>query len=156
MLFRKLLFILFLLIFKFSYSQNVLAEKMIKNTLNTFFEGLHKSDTSLINKSISSTLKLQTIFVNKKGEDILKTESKKDFLQSVVNKKKEDIWFEKLLSISIKIDGNLASVWVPYEFYFNDKFSHCGVNSFQLFNNNETWEIIYLVDTRKIENCNLP
>ena len=57
--------------------------------------------------------------------------------------------FEKLLLYDIKIDGNLASVWTPYEFYFNEKFSHCGANSFQLFNNNGKWEIIYLVDMRK-------
>lgn len=154
---RKLLhfflLLLFLLLANYSYSQNDTREKLINNTINTFFEGLHKGDTLLINQTISSTLKLQTVFVNKKGENILKTESKNDFLQSVANKVKEDIWFEKLISISIKIDGNLASVWTPYEFYFNNEFSHCGVNSFQLFNNNGNWEIIYLADTRRKEGC---
>ena len=30
-----------------------------------------------------------------------------------------------------------------------DNFSHCGVNSFQLFNDNGQWKIIYLIDTRR-------
>ena len=57
--------------------------------------------------------------------------------------------------MDIKIDGNLASVWTPYEFYLDNNFSHCGVNSFQLFNNNGNWEIIYIVDTRKKLGCKL-
>ena len=53
----------------------------------------------------------------------------------------------------IKIDGNLASVWTPSEFYYNGNFSHCGANSFQLFNNNGKWQIIYIVDMRRRDNC---
>ncbi len=153
--FKKIGLILFLFIANYSYSQNETDENKIKNTISTFFKGLHKGDTILINKTINSTLKLQTIFVSKEGENILKTENKKDFLLSVFNKKEKDVWLEKLLSISIKVDENLASVWMPYEFYFNNKFSHCGVNSFQLFNNNGNWEIIYLVDTRRKKGCKI-
>jgi len=152
---NSFLLLLFLMLTNYTHSQNEATEKLINKTINTFFEGLHKGDTVLINKSISSTLKLQTIFVNKKGEDILKTETKKEFLHSISNKRKEDIWLEKLTSITIKIDGSLASVWAPYEFFFNNKLSHCGANSFQLFNNNGNWKIIYLVNTRRRENCNL-
>jgi hypothetical protein len=32
----------------------------------------------------------------------------------------------------IKVDGPLAIVWTPYQFYYNGTFSHCGVNSFQM------------------------
>jgi len=73
----------------------------------------------------------------------------------VANKKKEEIWLEKLLYFDINIDGNLASVWTPYEFYVNGSFSHCGSNSFQLFKNNGNWEIIFLVDTRRRQGCEI-
>ena len=152
---KKILLLLFLLLVNYSYCQNDNAENMIKSTINSFFEGLHKGDTTIINKTINTSIKMQTVFVNKEGQNVLRTETKKDFLFSVSNKRAEDIWLEKLVSISINIDGNLASVWTPYEFYFNNKFSHCGVNSFQLFNNNGNWEIIYLVDTRRNEGCEI-
>ena len=70
--------------------------------------------------------------------------------------KPTDDFFEKILSYTIHVDGNLASVWTPYEFYNKGKFSHCGANSFQLFNNNGNWEIIYLVDTRRKNDCKAP
>lgn len=85
---------------------------------------------------------------------VLRTESKSDFWGAVPKKEPTTVWFEKLLSFTINIDQNLASVWTPYEFYLNDNFSHCGVNSFQLFNNNGNREIIYIVDTRKKKGCN--
>ena len=47
----------------------------------------------------------------------------------------------------------MASVWTPYEFYFNGTFSHCGANSFQLFKEDNQWKIIFLVDIRRRENC---
>ena len=137
-----------------TYSQKEDVESNIKNTINTFFEGLHNGDTILLKKVIGKGLILQTTFVNKEGKSILRTETKSDFLEAVSKKDSATVWFEKLLSYTIKIDENLASVWTPYEFYLNGNLSHCGVNSFQLFNNNGIWEIIYIVDTRKRQGCN--
>lgn len=116
---------------------------------------MHNGDTLLINKAINSSLKLQTVFVNNEGKSILRTETKKAFLETISKKEPTTIWLEKLLSYDIQIDGNLASVWTPYEFYLNNNFSHYGVNSFQLFNNNGNWEIIYIFDTRKRQECGL-
>ena len=48
----------------------------------------------------------------------------------------------------------MAHVWAPYEFWYNGEFSHCGVNSFQLFKEEDTWKIIYLIDSRRKEDCN--
>lgn len=135
------------------YSQKEELENNIKNTIHTFFEGMHAGDTALIKRIIHKELKLQTTFVNKEGKSVLRTVTKDVFLDAVSKKKDSTIWLEKLISFSIKIDGDLASVWTPYEFYLNNEFSHCGVNSFQLFNNNGNWEIIYIADTRKRHGC---
>jgi len=150
---KNLLLVLFLLIGSYVHSQNEVKEIEVRNTIETFFEGFHKADTAIINKTIHKDLKIQTSFINAKGESILKTNLKEDFLKSIVTKNSTDIWLEKLRTITIKIDQDMASVWTPYEFYFNNKFSHCGVNSFQLFNNNGNWEIIYLIDTRRKQGC---
>ncbi|CAL2089283.1 Putative lumazine-binding protein [Tenacibaculum sp. 190524A02b] len=135
------------------HAQSSSEEKAIKNTISTFFEGLHKGDSTLVSSTLHNTIKIQTTFTNKKGKKILKTETRSKLLNTIASKKVTDTYFEKLLSYTIKIDGNLASVWTPYEFYYNGNFSHCGANSFQLYNNNGQWEIIYLVDMRRRNNC---
>ncbi|CAM1359628.1 putative lumazine-binding [Tenacibaculum sediminilitoris] len=128
-------------------------KKAIENTIEIFFEGLHKGDSTLVSSTLNSAIHIQTTHTDKGGKKILVTESKTKLLTSIANKKAEHTYLEKLLSWDVKIDGNLASVWIPYEFYLNGKFSHCGANSFQLFNNNGKWEIIYLVDMRRRANC---
>jgi len=60
---------------------------------------------------------------------------------------------ERIVFETIRIDGPLASVWTPYNFYYEGKFSHCGVNSFQLVKINGEWKIQYLIDTRRKQGC---
>ncbi|WP_281980073.1 nuclear transport factor 2 family protein [Tenacibaculum mesophilum] len=134
-------------------AQESSEKKVIKKTIETFFEGLHKGDSTLVSSTLNSTTNIQTTFTDKEGKKVLVTESKAKLLTNIANKKPEHTYLEKLVSWDIKVDGNLASVWTPYEFYLNGKFSHCGANSFQLFNNNGKWEIIYLVDMRRRNNC---
>ncbi len=130
------------------------SEFKVKKVIETFFEALHKGDSTLMKSTLHKEVKIQTTSTDKKGLRILKTEPAATLLSSVANKKPENIYFEKLLSYNIKVDGNLASVWTPYEFYVNGNFSHCGANSFQLFYNNNEWEIIFLVDMRRRDSCN--
>ena len=134
-------------------AQQKQSEKDIKKVIVTFFDALHKGDSTLMKSTLHKDIKIQTTNNNKKGKAILTTDSKTKLLASVANKNPSSIYLEKLLSFDIKVDGNLASVWTPYEFYFNGNFSHCGANSFQLFNNNGNWQIIYLVDMRRRQNC---
>ena len=148
-----LLFLLSLLIFSNSIEAQQTQEDKIKGVISLFFEGLQSGDTLKIKQTISDKLILQTTFINKEGKSVLKNESVSTFLNSVASKKKEDNWEEQLLSYHIQIDVNMANVWTPYEFYLNNKFSHCGVNSFQMFNDGEQWEIIYLIDTRRKQEC---
>ena len=150
---RSVLWVILLLTSFVVNAQNNPQEKAIKNTIDTFFKALHKGDSTLMSSVLHKELKVQTTRNNKEGKKVLITESREKLLKSIASKKPEDKYFEKLLSYEIKIDGNLASAWTPYEFYYNDNFSHCGANSFQLFDNNGSWEIIYLVDMRRRNNC---
>ena len=148
--------ILFLLLVSSSLvkaQQGEEEKKAIKKVIETFFEGLHKGDSTIMKKTLHAEIKIQTTSTNREGKKSLKTEERQQLLINIANKKPSDVYLEKLLSYDIKIDGNLASVWTPYEFYYNGNFSHCGANSFQLFNNNGNWEIIYLVDMRRRGNC---
>lgn len=136
-------------------TQQKTQEKSIKKVISTFFDGLHKGDSTLMATTLHKDIKIQTTTNNREGSSVLKTETKAQLLAGIANKKPADKYFEKLLSYDIKIDGNLASVWTPYEFYYNDTFSHCGANSFQMYHNNGKWEIIFLVDMRRRGNCDV-
>ncbi|MDU8886253.1 nuclear transport factor 2 family protein [Yeosuana sp. MJ-SS3] len=136
-----------------SYSQES-EEAKVKLVVDTFFQGFHKGDTILLKSVLIDKILMQTAYKNKEGEDILITDEPNKLINAIANRPGNEKWEEKLLSYNIQIDGNLASVWTPYEFWFNGEFHHCGVNSFQLFKEGKTWKIIYLIDTRRRSDCN--
>ncbi|MCE3076379.1 nuclear transport factor 2 family protein [Chryseobacterium gwangjuense] len=124
-------------------NQNQEIEKPIRN----LFLGMKNIDPELLKTAFSDTAILQTI--TKEG---VKNEEIKDFVASISKMTKNDL-DERITIEAIHVDGNLASVFTPYSFYFKGKFSHCGANSFQLVKQNGEWKIQYLIDTRRKDNC---
>jgi hypothetical protein len=129
-------------------------EIKVKQAIDTFFEGFHKGDTMLMKSVMYGNFPTQTTYKNKEGKSILVTEESSKLIQAIASRPVDQKWDERLLDYSIQVDGTMANAWTPYEFWFNDAFSHCGVNSFQLFNDDGNWKIIYLIDTRRREGCN--
>lgn len=129
-------------------------EAKIRQTIETMFEGFHKGDTTMMRSVMHKDIILQTAFTTKQGKDILKDDKgPQNFLNAVANRPTEQKWDERLLEFNIQIDGNMANAWVPYEFYLNEQFSHCGVNCFQLFRDSGEWKVIYLIDSRRRASC---
>jgi hypothetical protein len=134
-----------LLFFSFSgQAQNAEVQK----TIETFFEGFHAKDTVKIKSICSEKLVLQSISESAKGNKFSE-ESPKEFYVSIATIPADVKFEERILSYSIQVDGTMAHVWTPYEFYLNGKFSHKGVNAFTLFKDTSGWKIVHLIDTRK-------
>jgi len=149
---RVITIIIILLFANISMAQTS-EELEVKNTIVKFFDAFHKQDSIAINALVSEGITLQSIGKNREGVTEFKKEKFNDFLKSIVSIPKDQKFEEKLLDFKIQVDGDMANVWTPYEFWFNAKFSHCGVNSFQLIRLDGTWKIIYLIDTRRREGC---
>ena len=126
----------------------------VKAAIDTFFEGFHKGDTTMMKSVMMGKFTTQTAFKNKEGKDVLRTDDSSKLINAIANRPADQKWDERLKDYIIKVDGNMANAWTPYEFWFNGNFSHCGVNSFQLFHDNGQWKIIYLIDTRQRTGCN--
>jgi len=126
----------------------------VQKAIETFFNGFHKQDSVIIKQTVSNSIILETIAKDKDGHGYVRREQFKDFLKSIVGIPKTTKFDERILSYNIQVDGTMAHAWTPYEFWLDGKFHHCGVNSFQLFKDNENWKIIYLVDTRRKKGCN--
>lgn len=134
-----------------SFGLNAQTQDVIAS-ITTFFEGLHGRDTIKIKTVCDKELLLQTIVENDFGSQ-LQRESTDRFYKSVAAIPSFMKVEEKLLDYKVLIDGSMAQVWTPYEFFINDKISHVGVNSFtlQLDNNPKkpVWKIVHIIDTRR-------
>ncbi|GAA3755191.1 nuclear transport factor 2 family protein [Flavobacterium ginsengiterrae] len=121
----------------------------VQKSIEIFFEGFHQRDSVKIKSVCSDKIILQSINENSVKGNKLNGESAGEFYKSIVSIPSTLKFQEKILSYNIQIDGSMAHVWAPYEFYLNEKLSHSGVNTFTLFKEKDSWKIIYLIDTRR-------
>ena len=144
------------LLFSIGLSANLLAqsneEGAVKKVINNLFTGMKTGDSTLTRSAFAAGAVMQTI-VNKDDKVSIRTEAVNDFVKLIGTPHKE-IYDEHIVFTKILIDGPLAAVWTNYQFYVGEKFSHCGVNSFQLVKGDKGWQIVYIIDTRRKEKCN--
>jgi hypothetical protein len=133
-----------------THAQN--DETTIKQTINRLFDGMRQSDTAMIRSAFAPEGILQTVVKNKEGKVFIQSEPLDSFI-AFVGKPHKEVYDERITFDLIKVDGDLAIAWTPYKFYVDEKFSHCGVDSYQLVKLNGEWRIQYLIDTRRRQNC---
>lgn len=138
------------LVFAFSLSTSILAqESNPKKVVDDFFVAFHAKDSIALQKLCHPDMQLQTV-TNAKENSRLKTEKVSEFYKSIASIPAEVKVLEKIIDYKVQIDGNMAHVWTPYEFYVNDKLSHIGVNSFTMvLEPNGEWKIVHIIDTRR-------
>ena len=127
-------------------------EDSVKAVVNQLFSAMRGVDGVMLRDAFADSAVLQTIRRKQDGTFFVQNERVSDFLASISTAKKDSL-DERITFETVKIDGPLASVWTPYKFYYAGKFSHCGVNSFQLVRINGRWKIQFLIDTRRRQGC---
>ena len=149
---KKFCILLTTLFLSYTISFAQTTEDSVKATINNLFAGMKNADADAIRAAFADSAILQTIGRNKEGQTVIRTDAVSGFAESI-SKLTKGAADERITFETIKIDGPLAIVWTPYKFYFNEKLSHCGVNSFQLVRINGAWKIQYLIDTRRRTGC---
>lgn len=127
-------------------------ELAVKQVILSLFDGMRSKDAETLRNAFHPEATMQTVIANEAGAN-LGSNSVNDFINRIAGTAEGTVLDERILDYQIKVDGQMASAWTPYEFYVNDKFSHCGVNSFQLIKTDKGWKITYIIDTRRKEGC---
>lgn len=119
--------------------------------VHRLFDGMRRGDSAMVRAAFHPQAFLATT-VQREGAPALQVDSLEEFIRAV-GTPHDEVWDERLLSERVEIDGPLATAWTEYVFYAGERFSHCGVNAFQLARTAEGWRIIALTDTRRREGC---
>jgi hypothetical protein len=127
------------------------AEDEVMKTVRQLFDGMRKGDSAMVRAAFHPEAVLQTTAV-RNGQTSVGKLAVENFVRSVGTPRPEAlderIWNEKVF-----IDGPLAVVWTDYALFIGTRFSHCGVDAFQLAKMADGWKIIALADTRRTDNC---
>jgi hypothetical protein len=134
-----------------SAQANDTDRRAVLATVGRLFDGMRKGDSAMV-RSVFHPNALLATAVMRDGRSAARIDTLDTFV-SAVGTPHADVWDERLRNTEVRIDGGLASVWTEYDFYAGSKFSHCGVDAFQLVRTGEEWRIIALADTRRQTGC---
>ena len=108
----------------------------IVSVIDSFINIINKKDLTLVNKVIDNSAYRTKYSISEDSSFFEKNKSDFSFL-----KKSKVKYFEKYFEPIINTDGFISSVWLPYEFFIDNEFSHCGNNMFFLMKKNNKWII---------------
>jgi len=149
---KRILILLTATIFISTITKAQSAEDSVKAVVNQLFTAMKGANAAMLKEAFADSAVLQTIRRKQDGTFFVQDEKVSDFVEQI-GKAKKDSLDERITFETVKIDGPLAIAWTPYKFYYAGKFSHCGVNSFQLVKINSRWKIQFLIDTRRRQGC---
>jgi hypothetical protein len=137
---KKLLLLLLLSPFIQNAQQKSAEEDQIKAVILKTFSAMKAVDSVALKSCFTSTALLQISQMRPEGNSVRDLPLSK-FVQSVLTRKPGEM-DERVLSWGpILVDHEIATAWVPYEFYLNGKFSHKGVDVFLLVKTGNEFKI---------------
>lgn len=122
-------------------------EGAVQAAIDRVFAGMHASDSALVQATFMPDAQLKSV-ENKQGVVSVRTEEI-SHLAGAIGKFPKGSLDERLTGMNLKIDGDLATVWTPYEFFTNGKSQYCGANAFTLVRMAQGWKIQAIIDARR-------
>jgi hypothetical protein len=113
-------------------------EKAVIEVVEQFFQGLSAKDSTALrgamlpHGTISSVREID-------GRRVVRYQEYEQFFENIAME--ENDFLERMWEPMVLINGDVAMLWTPYDFYFNGSFSHCGIDAFNLLKTDAGWKI---------------
>jgi hypothetical protein len=115
-------------------------------TVQVLFDALGERDTGLLTAILHPDILMHSVERSAGGERSASTST----LAGMVARLEADgpRMTERMWDAEVRISGDLAMVWTPYDFYVGEDLSHCGADAFILMREGSDWQITALSWTR--------
>ncbi len=115
-----------------------------------FLEALSRGDTAALSPVLAPEAMLYSVREGAEGTSI-RTVSRADFLLNLAQD--DQNFLERMWDPIVQVQGRLAMVWTPYDFYLNGEFSHCGIDVFTLLDGGGGWQVTSITYNVVREGC---
>lgn len=122
--------------------------------VRTLFDSMRAADTVKARSVMAPNFRIIVLAQNPAGQTVTRETSGKQFLGQIASRPPQTL-DERFWDGQVQVDGDLASYWCQYAFFNNGKFSHCGVDVFQLYRSPQGWQIINLAYNIRREGCDM-
>jgi hypothetical protein len=149
---KKLAILSLLLVLSLSAFCQADDNMAVKKVINDMFNAMRNADTIGLKNTFAEGLILQSINPVKDKPDSLIITTAAQFVK-IIGAPHKDIYDERITFGEVNINNSLATVWAPYKFYLGKKFSHCGIDVFQLMKTGTGWKIVSIFYNVRMGNC---
>ena len=122
-------------------------EAQVLAVVDRFFAAMVARDAA----GAAKVLEKDGVFTEVTPEGVTGAQTHAAFLKDLAAGKQQ--WRERIWNPKVLVHGRLALVWAPYDFAIDGKFSHCGVDSFQLVKGPQGWKISGAAFTIEKKGC---
>jgi hypothetical protein len=124
------------------------ADQEVRAVVTKMFDAMRARDTAALRSVFDSGARLIGTSV-RNGAPVVEITPIGEFIRILATAAPGQLLDERLMNTQVSVSDNLASVWTEYKFYVGERFSHCGVDNFQLAKGADGWKIYALADTRR-------
>lgn len=124
--------------------------QQVMAVLNDFFTAINTSDTAAFNKVF---FKDAHMFNSRSVNDSTVYASRPAVKTSIF---KPGVQYRETMrtkGVKVEIHQAIAMAWVPYDFYTNNTFSHCGIDVFTLMKTDLGWKIALIAYSVEKTEC---
>lgn len=123
----------------------------VQEVVDRLFDGMRTRDEAVLRSVWHPEARLQSAARDEAGAPVLRSTPVEGFIASVVASERhlDEVTFDEV----VRISGDLATVWAPYNLFVDGEFSHCGIDAIQMIRSDDGWRIHQLTDTRTREGC---
>jgi putative lumazine-binding protein len=119
----------------------------VMKTMQAFFDTMTAHDVDGARQILQPQGRFHAMSMKDGKPDVRAFANEEYFAQLQASKQKMQ---ERIWNPDVRINGLIASVTAPYDFWIDGKFSHCGVDAFDLIKTEEGWKIaggVYTVES---------
>lgn len=129
------------------------AEEQIVGAAEALFGAMERKDETAIRDVMLPNARLVAVSSSELGTSTTWT-NVDEFVDAIIHRN-EDL-LERLWNPDVRIDGEIATLWVDYDFHRDGQFSHCGVDAFHMVRTGGGWKIAHITYNRRLEGCYSP
>jgi len=121
----------------------------VMGIVKNLFNGMRTRDTALMRAQFHSSATMRSASYDRTAKAVIEEDGPSDWISGVGSAPANLFIDERLGPPAVHVDGNLATVWVYYELWIGDRFSHCGADVFTFGRTAEGWKVLFVADSRR-------
>ncbi|MBW3631094.1 MAG: nuclear transport factor 2 family protein [Gemmatimonadetes bacterium] len=127
------------------------ARQAVVLSAEALFSAMRARDTTALRGMFTPEARIVSVRVQGGAEPVVQTRGISDFIASIgrgTDELRERMWDPR-----VEVEGEVATLWAPYDFHVGERFSHCGIDAFDYVRTSHGWKIVALSYTVQATGC---